>query len=290
MAPDAPQNLSASPGDQTVHLSWSAPASDGGSVITSYRIYRGTASGAETALATTSGPVTSFQDTPLTNGTTYYYKVAAINDVDGSTLCRGIRHPRSADASRCSHSPSATGAPGGIDLAWTAPASNGGSAITGYRIYRGTVSGTYTPLTTLANLTSYTDTTATAGTQYFYAVAALNAIGEGAKSNERSGTASAAPAVPGAPQQLRAEPAKGKGIALDWLAPLTSGGSSITSYRIYRATSSGGQGDTALATVTGGTTYRDLATTRGSTYYYTVKAVNIQGEGAPSNEASTAAR
>ena len=49
--PDAPTGLTASPGNGQVSLSWAAPANNGGVSITSYRVYRGTASGAETLLA-----------------------------------------------------------------------------------------------------------------------------------------------------------------------------------------------------------------------------------------------
>ena len=50
------------------------PVSDGGSPVTGYKVYRGTPSGGETLL-TTLGNVTSFNDTGLSNGTTYFYKV-----------------------------------------------------------------------------------------------------------------------------------------------------------------------------------------------------------------------
>ena len=60
-----------------------APASDGGSAITGYNIYRGTASGGETLL-TQVGNVTSYTDASVTNGTTYYYKVSAVNAVGES--------------------------------------------------------------------------------------------------------------------------------------------------------------------------------------------------------------
>ena len=56
-------------------------------------------------------------------------------------------------------------------LAWNAPA-NGGAAITGYNVYRGTSSGGETLLTQLGNVTAYTDATAVNGTTYFYKVAA----------------------------------------------------------------------------------------------------------------------
>src|SRR5207244_11994079 len=46
--PGAPQGLVTTAGHATVTLTWSPPSSNGGSPITNYRIYRGTASGGET--------------------------------------------------------------------------------------------------------------------------------------------------------------------------------------------------------------------------------------------------
>ena len=86
---------------------------------------------------------------------------------------------------------SATGGAGSVALQWSAPAWDGGSAITGYDVYRGTSSGGETLLTQVGNVTSYTDSTATNGTKYFYKVSAVNSVGEGAQSGELS-------ALPGA--------------------------------------------------------------------------------------------
>ena len=83
--PGAPTGLTATAGNAQASLSWTAPSSDGGVAITSYRVYRGTASGGETLLTTGGcsglGNVTSCSDTGLTNGTTYYYKVSAVNSL-----------------------------------------------------------------------------------------------------------------------------------------------------------------------------------------------------------------
>src|SRR5438034_1095934 len=76
--PSAPQNLAATGGNAQVTLTWQAPASDGGSPITNYRIYRGTSSNGETLLATI-GNVLTYTDTSVTNGVTYYYQVSAVN-------------------------------------------------------------------------------------------------------------------------------------------------------------------------------------------------------------------
>jgi acid phosphatase type 7 len=80
--PSAP-TLSASAGDGSVHLSWNAPA-DGGAAISGYNLYRGTTAGGETLLRNV-GNVTSTDDTALTNGTKYYYRVAAVNSVGEGT-------------------------------------------------------------------------------------------------------------------------------------------------------------------------------------------------------------
>src|SRR5256884_188853 len=76
--PSAPKNLAATAGNAQVTLTWQAPASNGGSPITNYRIYRGTSSNGETLLATI-GNVLTYTDTAVTNGVTYYYQVSAVN-------------------------------------------------------------------------------------------------------------------------------------------------------------------------------------------------------------------
>ena len=73
----------------------------------------------------------------------------------------------------------------GVSLSWNAPTSNGGSAITGYRVYSSTTSGGETLVATLGNVTSWVDTTSQGGTVY-YEVTAVNAVGESARSNELS--------------------------------------------------------------------------------------------------------
>jgi hypothetical protein len=82
-----------------------------------------------------------------------------------------------------------------VHLSWSAP-SDGGAAITGYKVYRGTSAGGQTLLTSLGNVTSYDDSAVTDSTKYYYRVAAVNSVGEGAQSNEVSATPTAAPPPP----------------------------------------------------------------------------------------------
>lgn len=74
-----------------------------------------------------------------------------------------------------------------VNLSWTVPF-DGGSAITGYNIYRGTTSGGEALLATVAPGTAYADFAVTSAIPYFYRVSAANADGEGASSNEASAT------------------------------------------------------------------------------------------------------
>ena len=83
--PGAPTGLTATGGTGQVSLSWTPPSNTGGENITSYKVYRSTTSGTETALTSGGcsglGAVTSCTDTGLTAGQTYYYKVTAVNGV-----------------------------------------------------------------------------------------------------------------------------------------------------------------------------------------------------------------
>jgi fibronectin type 3 domain-containing protein len=79
--------------------------------------------------------------------------------------------------------------PRGVRLTWTAPASNGGSPITGYRIYRSTSAGTEIHYQLIGVATSFNDTGTAKGTRYYYRVAAVNAINTGPQSNEANARA-----------------------------------------------------------------------------------------------------
>ncbi|MHB8604797.1 MAG: fibronectin type III domain-containing protein [Thermoplasmatota archaeon] len=281
--PGAPTGLAASGGNAQASLTWTAPASNGGSAITDYKIYRGTSAGGEAYYSHTGGANVSYTDNAAANGQTYYYKVSAVNAIgEGAQSNEASATPAGPPGA-----PSALTASGGnaqVSLSWGAAATNG-AAITDYKIYRATASGseTYISHTGGAN-TSYADKGLTNGQAYFYKVSAVNSVGEGPLSNEANATPTQTVTVPGAPTSLTAAGGNAR-VNLTWTAPASNGGSAITDYKIYRATTSGGE---AYYSHTGAanTSYADLGASNGITYYYKVSAVNSAGEGAKSAEAS----
>ncbi len=80
--PAAPTGLAAKAATGKVSLTWKASSG-----ATSYNVYRGTSAGGENAAAIKTGlTAASFTDSGLTTGTTYYYKVAAVNSGGTSGL------------------------------------------------------------------------------------------------------------------------------------------------------------------------------------------------------------
>jgi cellulose 1,4-beta-cellobiosidase len=169
----------ATAGNAQVSLSWTASSG-----ATSYNVKRATVSGGPYTTVATGVTVTNYTNTGLTNGTTYYYVVSAVNSVG-----------ESANSAQVSATPSTGGgtvptAPTGLSvtddnnhavLSWSAS-----TGAISYRVKRDTVSGG--PYTVVASPTtsSYTDTAVVAGTTYYYVVSAVNAVGESPNSSQVS--------------------------------------------------------------------------------------------------------
>lgn len=275
--PGPPGNLVATPGDGRVTLYWSAPIYTGGSPITNYSVYRGNISGGETVLVKL-GQQESFVDLNVTNRQTYFYQVSAWNIIgEGQKSAEDSATP--AMVPNPPGNLTATAGAGTIALNWTLPADDGGSPIMTYMLYRGTTPGGESPMWTVGNILSYVDVNVTGDVTYFYQITAINAIGEGTRSNEANATAMG---VPSDPLNLTAVGGNGV-VTLSWMQPLSDGGSPIIGHTIYRGLTSGGEIYHATAGVI--PIFIDTGLTNGVTYYYKVSASNAIGEGARSNEA-----
>jgi len=82
---DAPTSLTATPGNGQVALSWTAPADNGGSVITKYQYSASTGADNWQDISGSDPSTTSYAVTGLTNGTTYTFKVRAVNSAGNGT-------------------------------------------------------------------------------------------------------------------------------------------------------------------------------------------------------------
>jgi fibronectin type 3 domain-containing protein len=284
--PGAPALNAATGGVDSVTLSWSAPANDGGSAITGYQVWRGESAGDE-ALLTTVGVQTSFADATVVDGRTYWYQVAAVNDIGPGPRSNEL----SATTVTTPSAPTLLGAPAdrAAALSWTVPADDGGGALTGYNVYRqvGTAPESLWATTGAAE-TTFVDFGLTNGTAYRYRVAAVNVAGEGASSNVVTIVPTAAATAPDAPQSLTAAKAKGSfAVELRWSPPASDGGSPLAAYFVYRR----GLGDESfsfLGSTPNGTTttFVDATVARRTTYSYYVTAWNAYGPSPPSNQVS----
>jgi glucuronoarabinoxylan endo-1,4-beta-xylanase len=176
--PVAPTGATATAGDSAVALAWNSVSG-----ATGYYANRATTSGGPYTRLTSTA-MASFNDTGLTNGTTYYYVITAYNS-------SGVG-ARSSEVSATPLSPGPTGllvslGDARVTLTW-----NAASGATAYNVKRAlTAGGPYTNLATPA-LNSYTDTTVTNSTTYYYVVSATQAGVESKNSAEISATPVAA--------------------------------------------------------------------------------------------------
>ena len=162
----------------------------------------------------------------------------------------------------------ATAGAGQAVVSWTAPPTDGGSPVTGYRVTSspGGISGTTSGQTT-ATITGLTN-----GTAYSFTVVAINAMGDSvASSPSNRVTPTAKPAAPTAVKAV----AGNAQATVSWTAP-SNGGSAITKYTV--TASPGGK----TVTTAGATSAVVTGLTNGTAYTFTVTATNAFGTSPPS--------
>jgi fibronectin type 3 domain-containing protein len=158
---------------------------------------------------------------------------------------------------------------GAVSLSWSQP-----SGASTYNLYRGVATGGETLYQSGLNTPSYTDSSVTAGSEYFYEVTAVGTGGESSRSNEEAVTL-----PPGAPTGISIVAGVAQ-LAVSWTAS-----PGATGYNLYLGTSSGGESlDESNVT----SPYVITGLSPANTYYLQITATNAGGESARSAEASKA--
>ncbi len=281
--PGQPTGVSATAGSEQAMVNWTAPASGGSP--TSYRITPYIGASAQTPV-TVAAPATSKTITGLTNGTAYTFTVAAINSI-GTGPESAASNPVTPAPPNPPGAPTALSASAGnaqATVKWTAPASDGGSPISGYRItpYIGATAQATT--TVSGSSTHATLTPLTNGTAYTFTVTAINAAGAGPESATSNSVTPTGPTPPGAPTAVSASAGSGQ-ATVNWTVPASDGGSAILSYRITPYIGANAQTPVTVAAPATSKTITGL--TNGTAYTFTVAAVNSIGTG-PESAASNA--
>jgi hypothetical protein len=132
VAPDAPINLEALPASTQVSLSWNAPTNNGNGAITDYVVQYKVGS-SWVPLVDGVSTNTFAVVTGLTNGTTYSFKVAAVNSAGQGAYSSSVNAiPATVPGAPTNLAATKSGT--SASLTWTAPSDNGGSAITDYKV------------------------------------------------------------------------------------------------------------------------------------------------------------
>ena len=277
--PSAPGFLAIA-GNGQAFLSWTGPTDQGGyAAIGNYSLYFGS-SPTMTLMETVSGNVTTYTKAGLTNGQAYFFAVAGLNPSG-----EGIRSFANVTPSSTPLAPGApaglvaTGGSGQVVLTWNTPSNSGTQVISEYKIYRGGSAGGLSYLgKTGSNSLTYIDAGLMNGLTFYYAVVAVNSVGDSTKSiAANASTLTTSPS--GAPEEVSEVNVvpNDNSVAVRWTAP-DQGSSPITHYYVYRAETNDTSQALLIANLNGSAlSFQDTSAVNGKTYYYWVMTSNSLG-------------
>jgi hypothetical protein len=270
--PGAPTSVVSTKGNGQISVAFTAPSFDGGLPITTYQYALSTDSYATWTTRSAGTTASPLVITGLTNGTSYGVKIRAVNSLGNGVASDAATAviPSTVPGTPTSVSGTANGVTSST-VTWTAPANNGGAAVTGYK-----VEYALSPYSSYTVFNANTGTTATSisvtglnnGGSYKFRVSATNLNGFGTTSAE-SGVV-VTNIVPGAPTIGTMTRGTGGSTTdtLAWTAPTANGGSAITGY-VYALSSD------SYATATATTVFPGVSQSFNPGYTSTTTTVKI---------------
>ena len=211
---DAPAITSTSVGDGSITVNWSAPTANTGDATTGYLVC------IDSACSTVASSARTATVTGLTTPGVRSVTVAASNAGGPSPVASTTALPRTAPSAPVLGITAV--ADGSLALNWSAPVTDGGYSITGFRACVGALCQDLD-----ASAVSVTFTGLVGGTDYTLRVRAINSLGSSADA-----VTNAAPTpfvVPSRPVVTSAS-LSGLTLSLAWQAPVSTGGAPITGY------------------------------------------------------------
>ena len=258
-------------------ISWKAVNKSSGKKVNGYVLYRSTSkNGKYTKVKTiTSGSKTSYTDSGLTNGRTYYYKIRTYATVSGKNVYSEYSSVKSKKVVPTTPSIKAAS----INYKTITVSWNKVSGCDGYVVYRATSkNGKYTKVKTITSSgkTSWKNGKLKTGKTYYYKVRAYDVRDDKRVYSEYSKVKSATPVL-GKPTGLTAMISESGQVKLTWKKV-----TGAKSYTILRSTSQNGKYRIATE-ICSTNSYTDTNVKAGKTYYYKVYAVRGDYNGTPSD-------
>jgi titin len=280
--PGSPTNVIAASDTASADVSWSAPASNGGSSVTGYTATAYTSSAGTTAVGTPCTTTTlACSVTGLTNSTSYYIGVVATNAVGNSTVSTPLTLVTPLARPGAPTITTITPGDSFLSVAFTA-GSAGGDPIASYQysLNGGTSWTSVSTTTSPIVIDGLTD-----GTSYPVTLRAVSAAGPGSSSTPVSSTPYTYPNPP-AVSSITANGENASAV-IAWAAPAYNGGAPISNQTVngiansaytvtaFDAPVAGDQ--IASCTTSGALTCTITGLTNGTTYYISIQAGNAAG-------------
>ncbi len=261
-----------------VGLTWKAPTDNGGSPIYDYQIEVARAGSDNWVMVDHPESIAkTYGVNGLAPGVAYQVRVSAVNAAGYSAFLEGSFTTSVMKPSAPQNLEASNVTPSGLTLGWSLPETNGGAALTDYKVEISSNCSTYTAIShTASNALGFNVTKLAAGTKYCVRVSAKNSVGFSVPSEViQVVTYGNAPAAPTA---LRVSNKNKTTVVLGWAAAAVIDGSKVRNYTVSYSVDQGATWTTVRKANSASTTLTVTGLHSATSYWFKVTATNDVGE------------